>query len=280
MKKFAAFLLMVSMIALTTTSFATTANGELTGESSTKNGKTTLQTDRSTAELKAAMPCFGLGDTLQFNVADLTADNSLTLISYKVDEATLDNSTIQYVNQYTLDANTFNIKYTIRDTEDGIYRIVVNDGAASENSVVDFYYKVGIPTYRVVSNNEDANGTNYYRMSQIGQDAENGTYSAGFVGQITMDSTDVSFADAGITDVGFSLSGVGSDGAETTNEYFNEEPLTGLHNRLESSSVEIAGSVTFIYGMEMHHILNNVVITADAIVKGGESIKVEEAQAQ
>ncbi len=257
MKKLAAVLLMISSLVMSASAFAATSEGVLIGDS--KNGKSQLQKGWDSVELKANMPCFGLNDVLQFNIQGLTTEKQLTLISYRVNEQTLSDANIQYVNQYTLGAEDFTVKYTIRDTEDGIYRIVVNCG---DGSIVDFYYKVGIPTYNVVNRNTGA-GTNYYLINNN----PDGSYSVGFLGKITMDSTDVSFDDAGIVDVGFELSGIGSDGKDTTLQYFNDTPLTGLNDFAKYGNIEIEGSVTFIYGMELHNIPVGTEITADAIVK-------------
>ncbi len=263
MKKITALMLMISSLLLHSVSYAADSTGTLIGESKNKNG---LQQLQSADTLKDKMPCFGLNDILEFDVSDLTTEKQLTLISYKVDDETLGNENIQYINQHTLDAGTFKVKYTIRETTDGIYRILVNGGDGKK--LVDFYYKVGIPTYGI-EKAADApdNGTNYYRIIK---DTENKTYSVGFLGKITMDGADVSFADVGIKDVGFAL----SEGDSVPKNYFNKEPLTGLHATFENLGIDIQGAVTFIYGMEVHNIPEGTVLKADAIVDGGKSIDV------
>ena len=257
MKKLAVMLLTVSSLLLSASAFAATSDGRLGEGSTSRNEKTALVSADSNNNIsKADMPCFRAGDTLKFNVSGLTLDNQLTLISYKLgSEAALGNEVIQYINQYTLDAASRDISYQIRNTTDGIYKVVINGNDGTDNLV--FYYKVGNPKYSIIkSESTDMKGNGYTI-----QDNNDGTYSIAFLASITMGSENVSFADAGVDKVCFSF----DDGTDT---FSATQDLTGLDsafNRDTIIGIETEGSVSFLYGVTMYNVPSDISITATPI---------------
>ena len=114
MKKAISLFLVLSVLCFATSAMAAIGNSGVTGS---RNSVTTMPSDNS-----ASMPGFRPGDTISFNVTGLTADNELTLISYKMgSESNCSDSTVQYINQYTLTGTTQSVSYTIRNQASGIY---------------------------------------------------------------------------------------------------------------------------------------------------------------
>lgn len=257
MKKLAVILLTVSSLLLSASAFAATSDGKLEG-SAPRNDKENLVSAESS---KADMPCFRAGDTLKFKVSNLTSGNQLTLISYKLgSETDLSNEVIQYINQYTLDANTRDISYQIRNTTDGIYKIVINDNDDDDTNNLVLYYKVGNPNIEIKSNGILGNG---YVSKEYNVD-DSTTYSIGFLASVTMDGTDVSYADVGLKKVGFNFT-------DSKNKTFTQtEALPGLNPK----NIETNGSISFLYGVTIYNVPDGVTITATA-VEGGTSTTAE-----
>ncbi len=214
----------------------------------TKNNIDSLGTSDTSTD---SLPTLRAGDTLQFDVSDLTANTTLTLISYKRGSEATD-STVQYINEYSLTSTSQTIDYTIRDIEDGIYEIVItgNDG----KDVANFYYKVGTPKVTILTGE---GGTDYYIKEKFLQ--ANGTYlwSVAFVGKVSMGSGDVSFSDAGLTSVGLKISD--TEGHFVYRD-LPEEQLSALIN-----NAELFGAITIYFGLTMYKIpenkLNTIIAT-------------------
>ncbi|MBO5060085.1 MAG: hypothetical protein J6C82_04145 [Clostridia bacterium] len=233
MKKLVSVVLAALVMTFSATAFAAEA-GEL---SSSRNSVTTLAGEVTASSI----PGFRPTDTLLFNLSGLTTENQMTLISYKVNsegvEADLDNTTIQYINQYTLDADTKEIKYTIRDIEEGIYKIVINDGTTTLN----YFYKVGNPQIELI---RGANDTDYITKEEY---TEDGVYSIAFVAKASL-GPNVSFEEVGISDVGFYVENTAAENKNYTATLTNEK-LTELYK-----AVETDGDCNIYYGVTIYNI--------------------------
>ncbi len=201
-------------------------------------------------------PGFKPGDTLNFTLTGLTAGKQLTLISYKVNNegttADLSNTTIQYINQYTATQDESQqettvgavqqIAYTIRDIEEGIYKIAINDGTDSEN--LTFFYKVGNPKVELVKGTEDGTTTDYI-LKQTSDD----TYSVAFVAKATL-GADVAFSDVGVKSLGFKFEKVEGESAKSEVKQLTSDQFT---------SIETNGSLSVYYGVTIYNIPNTQV---------------------
>lgn len=248
MKKLISVLLTVCAIAANTSALADTVSpsaGEL------DNSRNNIQILSTTEE--GSLPGFRPGDTLKFNVSNVTSGKQLTLISYKYgDNMELGNNTVQYINQYTLDANSKTIEYKVRDIQEGIYNIVINANDGSK--VATFYYKVGNPKVNIVTPGE----TSTYYKSQKNAD---GTYSIAFIGSATLGSNEVSFGDTGIETLGITVKH--DKGSATSAFSKNIDDVIKVY----WDSLETEGSLTFYYGLTVYNVpeaeINN--ITAEAV---------------
>lgn len=246
MKKFAAVLCAVMSLCCAGNAFAAIEGNTLTDGS--RNNVGTLSNKIENANL----PCFRPGDTLSFDISGLKEDDQLTLISYKYDAEDINNKTIQYIDQKTVNSATDTVKYKIRDVEQGIYSIKLK---TDSESLYTLYYKVGKPEVKLV-NGKDA--TDW----AVKIDAEDNTSSLGYVGLITIGSQDVSFADVGVTDVGFKF---------TANEKSYESKLvsdkdTTLDAILESTAekTETSGTISFYFAQTLNNVPEDVTVGVEA----------------
>lgn len=239
MAKFIPALIAIFALTANISAYAVTSEGTLTQP--TRNEIQTLgesTDDGLSYKDKDSLPAFRAGDVLQFDISELTASKELILISHKYN-ADLSDSTVQYLNQYTIDAASMTINYKIRDIEDGIYKIVLNgnDGL----NIANFYYKVGNPTISIVKGNDDT--TDYYLSKEY-----DGTYSVAFVAKVTMDTADVTLQDTGIETVGLEFNLKDASGKKV----YKDLSSTQISNLLYGD--EIGGTVSFYYGLTMYKI--------------------------
>lgn len=225
MKKLISVLLAVSALALSTSAFAAPAVSD-------RNPAATTLADAATDTL----PCFRNGDTVTFQLTDLTGAQ-LTLISSKVG-ATADNSTIQYINQYTVSEGAATVTYKIRALTDGTYNILIKDGDAA---VVDYFYTVANPA--VAPAKISADGADYIIM-QNGQTV----FYAAFASV-----EGANFTESGVTSVGFT---------------FNEKaaPDTLSAAELDAMIGEVSGKVNVVYGIQMNGVEDVDAITPAAVM--------------
>lgn len=257
MKKLISVLLTVCAIAANTTVFAADVNSIITGS---QNNKESLVADSTQT---AEMPCFKSGDILKFDVSNLTPGNQLTLISYKASAEDLSNSTVQYINQYTLgdEEDTKPIEYKIRDIEDGIYKIVLNGN--DNNAVATFYYKVGEATVAMVTATD---GTKYHLAQEFGPDG-NTTYSIAFIASAKLDSSELTFADTGVNKLGMKFTANGKTMASSE--------LTSEQIEAAANTVETDGTVTLYYGLTMYNIPDIVAAKDITVVPTKNGVAIE-----
>lgn len=255
MKKAISLFLALSVLCFATSAMAAT-NSINTVDNAPRNGVTEF----GSAYNSASMPCFRPNDTLSFNLSALTVSNELTVISYKYNE-TLSDSTVQYINQYTVDSASETIDYTIRNLDSGVYVLKFNDDA---NEVATFYYKVGKATAVLIESqngNPVSSGTygNPYRSVEV----STGNWSIGFIGKITVDSADVSLADIGARP-GFTVK---DTSGHSTNSRFGDAGQKSVAN-LDDTRIELSSgaSYSFIYGLTMYNVTtaqkDNITATA------------------
>ncbi len=212
MKKLISVLLAVSTLALSTSVFAAPAVTD-------RNPAAETLAEASTDTL----PCFRNGDTVTFDLAGLTGAQ-LTLISSKVGQ-TADNSTIQYINQYTVAEGAATVTYKIRALTDGLYNILIKDGDAA---VVDYFYTVANPT--VAPAKATADGVDYLVAWN------EATQIAGFAAFASVEGAN--FTESGVKSVGF-----------TFNEKAVAETLSA--EELDAMIGEVSGKVNVVYGIQM-----------------------------
>ena len=234
---------------------AATSNGSIASD--TRNDVNELGTSYDGGSL----PTFRAGDTLQFDVSDLTADTTLTLISYKYDSERL-NSTVQYINEYTIASSSVStqedgtesvpveisktIDYKIRDIDDGIYKIQINGN--DKKGIAEFYYKVGTPKVSIV---EGAEGTNYYVSEAFEQADGSNLYSVAFVAKATIGGN-VSFEEVGLESVGLEFNLKDKNSNDKLFKDLTPEQINALLPKLEElQNSEINGSVTLYFGVTM-----------------------------
>lgn len=236
-KLMAVFLAVMSMVC-TTSSLAAVSDGKI--DSQPRNDITAFETVETNT---AKMPAFRAGDIITFDVSGLTEENFLTVISYKLGQSNgLNNETIQYINQYKIDAQTKTIEYVVRKaTQDGIYKLSLNGN--DEGETINFYYKVGNPAVSMVVGDSTS-----YKIMEEYQSGGMTKYAIGFVGKATIGSTDVSFKDVGVAELGFTFTANG----KTITQKLTKEQFDAIE--AAQMYVETDGSVSFVYGITIYGI--------------------------
>ncbi len=264
MRKVISLFLAVAVLCLSTSAMAAPTAGTVSGMRKSTNN--TLQGSESST---SSMPCFRPGDTISFSVGSVVSGEELTVISYKNGE-TPDDTTVQYINQYTLSSSSQSISYTIRNLDSGVYMLKFT---GSTSGSATFYYKIGNATVQVLDNDDkDGNGkgtfvTGYgdpYIMKQM--DGVGGTWSIGFIGKVTVDSADVTLSDIGATP-GFEI----TNGSKTHSYGFGQtgqKTVANLESVTGNAKLEISGSYSFIYGLTLYDVPNGTEnsYTAQAVV--------------
>ncbi len=204
----------------------------------------------STTNDKTLMPCFRAGDTIKFELTGLTAGKSVTLISGLVSaNGAYADDNVQYINQYDNVAETATVEYKVRADHEGIYNIKINDGV---NEAQTFYYMVADPVFETLSAAGGAANTYYVKSGPF-----DGSYNLGFVGTVKLGTTDVSLIDAGVMNVGFKISEVGTNAADGVyyglieNGTATEAQTNFLSGKLDNSVVE-STEIIYYYGIEIN----------------------------
>lgn len=224
MKKLISVLLAVSALALSTSAFAADAVSTVSNRNSNA-----FQTDAI-----GSLPCFRNGDSVTFELSNVSG--TVTLLSSKVGASAVDNTSIQYINQYTKDSdNKVSVTYKIRALEtNGTYQLLIKDG---DNTVVTYYYNVANPTAAVVTD-KDGNTTL----------ANDGNGKVGFGGVATKNGA--SFTESGAK-VSFKL----SDGTKSSTKEYDGATLD------EYLGQEVNGNASVFYGIEVSGVTEGVTIT-------------------
>ena len=251
MKKLISAFLAVGMLAFAASAASAATVASVTGG---RNGQTGYVTSFSN---KSSMPCFRPGDTINFTVSAVTSGNELTVISAKCNDSggagALSDSTVQYINQYTLSGSSQPVSYKVRDLEDGIYLVKIND---SVGTVATFYYKVGDPSVELIIQSGASAGTPYVAYQHAGG------WSVGFVGQVNMSSPDISLADVGATP-GFEV----TNGSVTKTYGVDGSDLDDFVDDVMGAN-EITGAWSVTYGMTMYNVPAQNSVTAEAVIDG------------
>ena len=269
MKKIALVLCAIMTFSCMNSVFAATVTDKTT---ESRNGVETF-TDTNTA---ADMPSFRAGDTLKFDVSDLNVGTQLTIISYKVSDSTISNSTVQYIDQRTIDESTDTVSYKVRDIDDGIYCVSVKDG---DSDAYTLYYKVGTPKFNVIKGKDEDSGaeTNYY--VKLEKEGSNGNiYSIGYLAAATFKTTELSAEDYGINGFGFKYSLDGTDvdakPVKAQNDYWKEQVNSWIQTQ------EVNGEYSFYYMNTINNVpvsdIDNITAKATMYDSDGSTVTVEQ----
>lgn len=261
MKKLVSIILAASTMAFSASAFAASVGTLQTPAEG--NGVRNNVTALGVTASATGLPCFRPNDKLIFDVTGLTKGNQLTLISYKVDAVTLENTNIQYINQYTVGdivdgeaSSKQTIEYTVRDIEDGIYNVVIN-GNGDGDTAQSFYYKVGDPKATSLEFTEGETA-----VSSVTGNNDDTTYSVAFVAKATTgSSSEVSFAETGVSTVGFDLVASNGNNSKTIRENLDATKFNSLTDMIESN-----GTIEIYYGVQINNVPNDVTITATPVV--------------
>lgn len=245
MKKAISILLAVATLAFSTSALAD--KGATVNTSRNKSANAALPIEPS------SMPCFRVGDTITITATGLADVDDLTVISYKdAVSPTLSDSTIQYINQYNLDATTKLIRYKIRNIETGIYHLDIIDDAGK----VSFYYTIGKVDADILPNPSRNPGDNVQAYEAYQPDGDK--WSVGFVAKISID-----YYDGGnISDLAI-LPGIRL--SDTT-----DSKLSQMAAAITSSDAyEVGGEATYLYGVTVYNVTNGAQddITAEAVTE-------------
>lgn len=251
MKKAISILLAAATLAFATSAMAATSTSTVANQSSN-----TVFVGSATSY--ATMPCFRPGDSVHFTISDegsnIAEGKDITLITYKYNQTKSD-STVQYINQYTATGSGDAVDYVVRDIESGVYQLDIKVGNETTYTV---YYKIGNVDAMMIP----SNGNDYAYVIRNNGD---GTWSAGFVGKVTIDAPNTSLSEIG-AEPGFRIS---IDGGNTwkkfnftdsqvedfsvvnTSSYQEGDALTDL---TLSEDSELYGGYSFVYGVTMYKI--------------------------
>lgn len=126
------------MLAVATLAFATSALADTTSTGNVEN-KTANKTFAASPEDTDSMPCFEQGDTVEFTISGAKEGDDITLLSFKNGEE-VEDTTVQYIDQYVATGSTQDVIYTIRDLADGVYNLKIK---VEDNELYTVYYMVG-----------------------------------------------------------------------------------------------------------------------------------------
>lgn len=259
MKKAISILLAAATLAFATSAMAATSTGTVANQSS----NTTFVSDPTSY---SSMPCFRPGDSVSFTISsdetNIAEGTDITLITYKHNQTKSD-STVQYINQYTATGSGDAVNYIVRDIDTGVYQLDIKVGT---NALYTVYYKIGNVDAVMIP----SNGNEYAYIIRNNGD---GTWSAGFVGKVTVDTPNITLSDIGsepgfaITIDGnrrkfnFTASQVAGSSLENTAAYASGDALT---DAALSAGSELYGGYSFVYGMTIYNITSSG--NADAIM--------------
>ena len=131
MKKVISILLAAAILSFATVAMADTSTG-------TVSNRTANEVFATSPDDVNSMPSFKAGDTVSFTISGVKAGDWITLLTYKNGEEP-DNSTTQYIDQYTAEDTTQAVTYVIRDIGDGVYKLKIK---ANGNELYTVYYQV------------------------------------------------------------------------------------------------------------------------------------------
>ena len=259
MRKAISILLAIAALSFGTSAFALNiTNNSLTGyEGSVAN---------FAGDDDVAMPCFRPGDTVHFTVGALSAETELMVLTYKYDynsATTLSDSTVQYINQYTATANTYNVDYVVRDLDAGVYKLELRalNADGSYHNLQDFYYTVAKVTAESVTQATDPMNTSAWYVF----DSSDGKYSIGYLGKVTLEagnandevSGNVTLTEAGAAP-GFSIkdSDIGNSSAKSYKfgSGDNQAVSALMDPAYEYDKYELNGTYTYVYGVTMYDV--------------------------
>ena len=236
MKKLISAAIAVMLAVGTTSAFAATSDGVL--DAGSRNEVAAFQTVETSTD---NMPGFRSGDIIQFDVEGLAENSYLTIVSYKLgDGVALGNDTIQYVNQYVIDADTKTIEYAVREnTAEGIYKLSINGN--DKTNVINFYYKVGNPEVSMMVGDSTS-----YKVIEEYENAGVKKFAVGFVAKAVLGSNEVTFGDVGVTELGFKFT---ANGKEVT-KALTADQFNAIKEATKYAETE--GGVAFVYGVTIY----------------------------
>lgn len=238
MKKLISVLLAVSALALSTSAFAASVDNVL---DRTKGAKSFSTTEAG------SMPCFRNGDTVSFNLTGVTG-STVTLLSSKVNASSVDNSSIQYINQYEKGSgDTVLVTYKVRELTNGTYKLLIKDGDAD---VATYYYKVANPVANMAKLTESA------AVDYVAKNEDDYTYMA------VASVEGATFTESGVSNVGFKFTTTGGMSAESkTLSATDLDAATGA---------EVNGSKRVVYAVTVKNVTEGTTITPTAVMEDVE----------
>lgn len=253
MKKLVALLVSCSLMSASIAANAASV-GNLTGTES-NNDNAQLATENTVS----LMPCFRAGDTISFDLSGLSAGSTVTLISSKVSAAgAYSNTNVQYINQYDEVGENQLIGFTVRAGQEGIYDLKINDGT----NTATFYYMVANPLFNTLKGGTDVAPTNYYVKGDLYYAGTSGFYNLGYVGTIEMGTDEVSLADAGVENIGFTIT---KGSVSDTYGLLNGEDDTAHTEFLTTTGAIESEKVIYYYGVELNRVPQGEIDNIEAI---------------
>lgn len=246
MKKLISLLLAVSVMAMSSTTFAAYlgAQGQRNpGSWADTTGGRNSNSLRDYNNNKSQLATYRPGDTITFTKGDqvFAAGDVVTFISSKVDATDLNSATVMFIDQITVDSDNPTFSYKIRSgLADGVYKMDIKIGSAAVDS---FYYMVGDPKVEILFTDAEETTQGYY-------DGHGVTY---YFATATMGSGDVMYEQAGVKEFGFDF---GNDNVFT----FDAATFDAA-----SDAQEIDGTVNWIFAIGITDIDGNAP-TADGAV--------------
>ncbi|MBR4720523.1 MAG: dockerin type I repeat-containing protein [Clostridia bacterium] len=173
MKKLIAIMLAVATLSFSASVMAATETSEVKKNGSV-NGTFAISPDA------ASMPSFEADDTITFTVIGAKNGGYVTLLSSQ-EGADLQDSTVQYIDQYETTGSTQDVEYVIRDLDEGVYNLKIK---VDDNEIYTVYYKVGGEEPGILYG--DVNGDGEFTAKDVAYLAR---YLAGWKDYQTIDET-------------------------------------------------------------------------------------------
>lgn len=231
MKKLISLLLAVSVMAMSSTSFAASlvASGQRNpgGYENTPGNRNSNYLRDGYGDTKI-LAVYRPGDTLTFSSSDQTKINEgdvITFISSQLDATDLNSSTVMFIDQVTVGSDP--LSYKIRDgLAEGIYKMDIKIGSAEVDT---FYYAIGDPKVEVLYVDEEETQQAYY------DEKDGKTY---YFATISIGSGDVMFEQAGVNGIGFKFG---------DKEYYLADSVTAFDTITYENQIE--GQVNWFFSI-------------------------------
>ena len=197
MKKLISLLLAVSVMAMSSTTFAAYLGAEgqrNPGSWADTQGNRNSNALRDYSNEPKQLAVYRPGDTITFTKGDqvFAEGDVVTMISSKLDATDLTSATVMFIDQITVDSASPSFEYKIREgLTEGIYKIDIKIGSAEVDS---FYYSVADPKVQILyTDEEETEQTTYVEWNDT-------TY---YFAAATIGTDKVMYEQAGVAGFGF-----------------------------------------------------------------------------